>query len=863
MLFRASLGMGLALAAAPAVFAQISPPGWIGGTGVFPSADPAWDHRFSDVGVYADGATAEDHAYVSPTGVFYRPGPTYASGFRVYKVARWDGSGEGWRPFDGADASTAGLAMPGRGYFRMSFAADGTPQYASMVRLGTASTYILTRWTGAGWQEAATLGTGFLSFKGIPDGSGIVARIDGGVSGGTPVVEGRFLLVRYPASTSGTVVGTTLPPYKMKSSAAHGNLLNAQAQAYGFDAQSRLVVAFRGDNSFVNVARLEGSTWTTLVDSVGTGDGSPGVTRLAVSRAGDLYLYGGFSRVGAVATPGGSAVVASDGQATPLGTRTAIGRPNVFETDAGVLTCTSTKTDVTCANATTGTAKTAAVKPGFDVSGTGTTVATGFFARPDGKVYVVSPYGYLGGAGGPMYSGAFLFDPVSGETSAPAGPRGNGLVGGELQALQALPDGSMAAVGSFTYGGNVRLNGAGRWNGAVWEPLGTGLTASSSPVSTAAMPAGFAVAGASASGPTRFPFGLGRWDGSAWGALPLASDTGTKPAFGTAALVAADGVDLLVAGALYDASFAALPILRRSAAGAWSALPAFPGTNATVAALAADQGRVAAYASSLVGSAFVSALYLLDPGATAWRSVATNATVLTSYNNAVMRLLFHRGQLVVAAMVKYPPATAWHSMALVDVTTGTASPVPGLEPLATISTAVSRPDGLYASGVSPTGLNRLTARWDGTAWSAIDSSGVSASDVIRVMGSTPDALWIGGFGRRICGGHLAYNVCRYVPDGTAVGAEEHDRPAGSDDRLRAFPQPFAERTTLAFALDAPSTVRLGVYDLLGRRVATLVDGTLPAGEHRVALNGAGLAVGTYVAVLDTPLGRTTRLLVRR
>jgi hypothetical protein len=41
-------------------------------------------------------------------------------------------------------------------------------------------------------------------------------------------------------------------------------------------------------------------------------------------------------------------------------------------------------------------------------------------------------------------------------------------------------------------------------------------------------------------------------------------------------------------------------------------------------------------------------------------------------------------------------------------------------------------------------------------------------------------------------------------------------------------------------------VRLAVYDLLGREVATLVDEKKAPGRYEVAFDAAGLASGTYI-----------------
>lgn len=66
-----------------------------------------------------------------------------------------------------------------------------------------------------------------------------------------------------------------------------------------------------------------------------------------------------------------------------------------------------------------------------------------------------------------------------------------------------------------------------------------------------------------------------------------------------------------------------------------------------------------------------------------------------------------------------------------------------------------------------------------------------------------------------------------------------------------YPNPFQERTTIAYFLREPGPVRITVYDLLGRLVRTLVDEEQPPGSFEVGWDGqdaAGLPVasGTYI-----------------
>lgn len=69
----------------------------------------------------------------------------------------------------------------------------------------------------------------------------------------------------------------------------------------------------------------------------------------------------------------------------------------------------------------------------------------------------------------------------------------------------------------------------------------------------------------------------------------------------------------------------------------------------------------------------------------------------------------------------------------------------------------------------------------------------------------------------------------------ATGAD--DLPAASTTLHQNYPNPFNPATTISFELAATGRVRLDVFDVAGRRVATLVDGMRAAGPHQAAWNG--------------------------
>src|SRR5690625_6756974 len=60
-----------------------------------------------------------------------------------------------------------------------------------------------------------------------------------------------------------------------------------------------------------------------------------------------------------------------------------------------------------------------------------------------------------------------------------------------------------------------------------------------------------------------------------------------------------------------------------------------------------------------------------------------------------------------------------------------------------------------------------------------------------------------------------------------------------------YPNPFNPSTIIRYNLAAGSDVQLDVFDRLGRRVATLVEGTKSAGAHTVKFDASGLDSGSY------------------
>jgi hypothetical protein len=61
-----------------------------------------------------------------------------------------------------------------------------------------------------------------------------------------------------------------------------------------------------------------------------------------------------------------------------------------------------------------------------------------------------------------------------------------------------------------------------------------------------------------------------------------------------------------------------------------------------------------------------------------------------------------------------------------------------------------------------------------------------------------------------------------------------------------YPNPFNPTTVISYDLPENSQVNLAVYDMMGRRVATLVNENVTAGTHQVQFDASSLSSGTYM-----------------
>lgn len=95
-----------------------------------------------------------------------------------------------------------------------------------------------------------------------------------------------------------------------------------------------------------------------------------------------------------------------------------------------------------------------------------------------------------------------------------------------------------------------------------------------------------------------------------------------------------------------------------------------------------------------------------------------------------------------------------------------------------------------------------------------------------------------------------YKALKFTPPGATAVEQEGSGVPATYTLDQNFPNPFNPSTTIRFSIPASGNVTLKVYNLLGMEVATLVNGELSAGTHRVTFDAANLPSGVYFYRID-------------
>lgn len=123
-------------------------------------------------------------------------------------------------------------------------------------------------------------------------------------------------------------------------------------------------------------------------------------------------------------------------------------------------------------------------------------------------------------------------------------------------------------------------------------------------------------------------------------------------------------------------------------------------------------------------------------------------------------------------------------------------------------------------------------------WEKIGDFPLGSLDMVKVVAGDPNI-----YGRV----YVGFSGSGYAYGDPASGGSEEGEPNVPQKIIlyQNYPNPFSSATTIRYQLSAISTIKLSVYDILGREALTLVEGTRDPGYYSATLDGSKLTSGIY------------------
>jgi hypothetical protein len=153
------------------------------------------------------------------------------------------------------------------------------------------------------------------------------------------------------------------------------------------------------------------------------------------------------------------------------------------------------------------------------------------------------------------------------------------------------------------------------------------------------------------------------------------------------------------------------------------------------------------------------------------------------------------------------------------------------------------------AGLRPTWLNgpaRYNAAWEGQPALYLTWVGQMCAPW-----ATSDGCYIDADGNGVVNNfdYLAVKINWARSHGPKPAPKSNPLTPDTFDMTQNYPNPFNPTTTLMVSTPEVSRVRLVVTDMLGREVATLMNGQVEIGVHQVVFDASRLASGVYIATV--------------
>jgi len=165
----------------------------------------------------------------------------------------------------------------------------------------------------------------------------------------------------------------------------------------------------------------------------------------------------------------------------------------------------------------------------------------------------------------------------------------------------------------------------------------------------------------------------------------------------------------------------------------------------------------------------------------------------------------------------------------------------------TIGHMVYAGGALYATDIGHHQIMRISLTGAISVFSGTGDQGDVDGDVSAAQFAQPNGITASPDGTKLYIHSIgAKNFLRVITLSQATGSELGDELASSVTLAQNYPNPFNPSTNIQFDIDTSQQVRLSVFDMMGREVAILVNGVMPAGEHSARFEAGNLPGGAYL-----------------
>jgi trimeric autotransporter adhesin len=438
-----------------------------------------------------------------------------------------------------------------------------------------------------------------------------------------------------------------------------------------------------------------------------------------------------------------------------------------------------------------------------------------------------------------------------------------GVSSGAVNAI-AVSGNDVYVGGSFLSVGNMVALGVAKWNGSTWSVLGSGGgngvigRVNAIAVSGNDVYVGGEFSQVNFGGTAVNATNIARWNGTSW----LALGSGGNGVNGEVNAITVSGNDVYVGGnftQVAGGTVSANYIAR------WNGSMWFPlgsgggnGMNSLVSAITVSGNDVYVGGNfTQVAGGTVSANYIARWNGITWFPLGSGGgngvsgrvnAIAISGNDIYIGGNFTQanigGTTIAANRVARWSGSSWSALG-----SGNGNGVNGFVDAIAISGNDIFVGGLFTqaniNGAPVT--TTCFAQWNGSAWLPVGSgNGNGTNRSVQAFALLNRDIYMGGgFMQANVGSPISSaRFARYIRNPLSIEKYRGEKPrffALSQN----YPNPFNPSTVIGYQLSVLSEVKLEVFDMLGRNVATLVNARQTVGSYQTTFNAASLSSGIY------------------